>query len=346
MKLLEMTGSATSRVIDAEPPQPGPGEVLIQTARSAICGSELKTYRGPGLAGGNSGHEAVGTVIELGEGVTNLQIGQRVGVSAVVGCGDCDECERGRYTWCKSAASRSQMHAEQFAIHARCCSPLPDDLPWDEATLLTGDGLGVPWHTAKKIDRADINTIVVMGLGPIGLGNVLLQAHLGRHVIGVDIIDYRVDFAKKLGADVSIKADETLIEQILDMTGGDGADVVIDCAGKRASVANSFLAVRRGGIVVFNGESMEEMLAPSRDFNRREIWAVGCWYYFMSEAPEMFDLWRDGLDVARLITHRFPLHDAPQAFQLFDSGQTGKVLLRPHERCQMTPHCHLVRFSV
>lgn len=329
MKLLEMTGGATSRVIEAEPPRPGPGDVLIETARSAICGSEMKTYRGAGMSGGNTGHEAVGTIVELGDGVASLQIGGRVGVSAVVGCGDCDECERGRYTWCKQAGSRSRMHAEQFVVAARCCSPLPDDLPWDEATLLTGDGMGVPWHTAKKIDRANVETIVVMGLGPIGLGNVLLQAHLGRRVIGVDIIDYRVDFAKKLGADVSLKADETLVEQIMALTGGEGADVVIDCAGKRASVANSFLAVRRGGIVVFNGESMEEMLAPSRDFNRREIWAVGCWYYFMREVSEMFQLWRQGLDVARMISHRFPLDDAPEAFALFDQGQTGKVLLRP-----------------
>ena len=329
MKLLEMTGSATSRLIDADPPKPAPGEVIIETARSAICGSEMKTYRGTGMTGGNSGHEAVGTVLELGEGVTSPQIGQRVGVSAVVGCGDCSECDRGQFTWCKSARSRSRMHAEQFAIHARACSPLPDDLPWDEATLLTGDGMGVPWHTAKKIDRADVETIVVIGLGPIGLGNVLMQAHVGRRVIGVDIIDYRVRFARQLGADVSIHADETLIEQIMDLTKGGGADVVIDCAGKRASVANSFLSVRRGGIVVFNGESMEELLAPSRDFNRREIWAVGCWYYFMSEVPEMFALWRDGLDVASMITHQFPLHDAPAAFELFNRGQTGKVLLRP-----------------
>ncbi len=329
MKLLELTGKAASRLIEADPPQPGAGEVLIQTARSAICGSEMKTYRGPGLAGGNGGHEAVGTVIELGHGVTDLAIGDRVGVSAVVGCGNCAECAAGRYTWCKSARSRSRMHAEQFAIHARCCSPLPDDLPWDEAALLTGDGMGVPWHTAKKIDRADIQTIVVMGLGPIGLGNVLMQAHLGRRVIGVDIIDYRVHFAMQLGADVSIKADETLIERIMDLTDGEGADVVIDCAGQRQSVANSFLAARRGGIVVFNGESMEELLAPSRDFNRREIWAVGCWYYFMSEVPEMFDLWRNGLDVARMISHRFPLDDAPAAFELFDRGHTAKVLLHP-----------------
>ena len=329
MKILEFTGKAASRIIEADAPTPKPGEVILQTARSAICGSEMKAYRGPGIAGGNGGHEAVGTVVALGADVSSPSLGQRVGVSAVVGCGDCAECQRGRYTWCKSAKSRSQMHAEQFAIHARACSPLPDDLPWDEAALLTGDGMGVPWHTAKKIDRADVNTIVVMGLGPIGLGNVLLQSWLGRRVISVDIVDYRVKLAKQLGADVTMHADNSLIDRIMDLTDGDGADVVIDCAGQRASVANSFLAVRRGGTIVFNGESMDEMLAPSRDFNRREIWAVGCWYYFMSEVPEMFDLWRQGLDVTRMISHRFPLADAPEAFERFDKGQTGKVLLHP-----------------
>ena len=246
MKLLEMTGDATSRVIDAQSPQPGPGEVLIETARSAVCGSEMKTYRGKGMAGANTGHEAVGTVVELGAGVTGLKPGQRVGVSAVVGCGACPECEAGRYTWCRSAKSRSNMHAEQFVMPARACSLLPADLPWDAAALLTGDGMGVPWHTAKKIDRADIETVVVMGCGPIGLGNILLQAHLGRRVIGVDIVDYRVDLASSLGAAVSIKADATLVDRIMDLTDGAGADVVIDCAGQRASVANSFLAARPG----------------------------------------------------------------------------------------------------
>ena len=232
MKILELTGDATSRVIETEPPSPKRGEVVIQTARSAICGSEMKTYRGAGIVGGNSGHEAVGTVIALGDGVTSLSLGQRVGVSAMAGCGDCRECEKGHYTWCQSHRFYGLMHAERFIIPARACSLIPADMSWEEAALLTGDGMDVPWHTAKKIDRADIQTILVMGLGPIGLGNVLLQSHLGRRVIGVDIIDYRVDFAKRLGADVSLKAHDSLIDQIMDLTDGTGVDVAIDCAGK------------------------------------------------------------------------------------------------------------------
>ena len=270
-------------------------------------------------------------MLAVGADVRHIQPGQRVGVSAVAGCGACDECARGRFTWCAGKKTYSQMHAEQFVISAVACHPLPDDLPWREAALLTGDGLGVPWHTAKKIDRADIaiETVLVMGCGPIGLGNILLQAHLGRRVIGVDMVDYRLKLARRLGADTALMADDRLIERILDLTAGEGADVVIDCAGQRASVANSFLAARKGGIVVFNGESNEEMLAPSRDFIRRELWAVGCWYYHFGEIEEMFALWRGGLDVARLITHEFALADAPAAFTLFDKGQTGKALLRP-----------------
>ena len=329
MKILELTGNAASRIIEAEAPRPQPHEVLIETARSAICGSELKSYRGAGIPGSNSGHEAVGTVLELGEGVTSLAPGQRVGVSAVAGCGDCAECDLGRFTWCKAHKSYGRMHAERFVISSVSCHPLPDDLRWEEAALLTGDGMGVPYHTSKKIDHADMQTVAVIGCGPIGLGNVLLQSYLGRRVIAVDIVDYRLRVAAQLGADVTIKSDDTLIEQFMDLTDGVGVDVAIDCAGQRVSVANSFLAVRIGGTVVFNGESNEEMLAPSRDFNRRELWAVGCWYYFFHEIDEMIALWRKGLDVARLITHQFPLDDAPAAFELFNKGQTGKVLLRP-----------------
>ena len=327
MKIVEFAGSGSIRFIDARPPAPAPGQALIQRAASAICGSEMKAFRGPGIQGGNGGHEAVGTVVALGDGVDNLQIGQRVGVSAVTGCGDCGECALGRFTWCAHTKSFSQMHADQFVIPASACHILPDDVPWKEATLITGDGLGVPYHTSRQIDRADIQTIAVIGLGPVGLGNVLLQAHLGRRVIGVDLVDYRLDFARQLGADTTLKAGDDLIERIRDLTDGQGVDVAIDCAGTRQSVASSFLAARKGGTVVFNGESNDEMLAPSRDFIRREMRALGVWYYFFGDFQAMLSLYRGGLDVGKMISHEIPLAQAATAYDLFNRGQTGKVLL-------------------
>ena len=124
MKILEMSGKSTARVIEADAPAPKPGEVLISTAASAICGSEMHVYHGAGIQGNNGGHEAVGTVVDLGRDVTNLALGQRVGVSVVAGCGDCAECERGRYTWCKAHTIYGQMHAEQV-YHRRQCLPHP-----------------------------------------------------------------------------------------------------------------------------------------------------------------------------------------------------------------------------
>ena len=329
MKTLEMMGDAKLRVLELEAPRPQAGQVIVQTAASAICGSEMHRYHGDGVAGGNGGHEAVGRVAALGEGVSSLKVGQRVGVSAVVGCGDCRECQAGRYTWCDNNKTYSQMHAEQFVIPAHACNILPDDLPWEDAALLTGDGLGVPYHTYKRTKDPDIETIAVIGLGPIGLGNVMLQSHIGRRVIGVDIVDYRLNLAKQLGADVVIKSDETLIERIRDLTDGIGADVAIMCAGRAEAVADAFLAARKGGTVVFNGELNQEVLAPSRDFIRRDITAIGCWYYHFHDFQDMLALYRNGLDIGKLITHQFPLSEADTAFNLFDRGLTGKVLLRP-----------------
>ena len=329
MRKLEMLGQSKLRIYEAEAPRPGPGEVLIETALSAICGSEMHSYYGHGSPGSNTGHEAVGRVIGIGAGVESLSMGQRVGVSAVVGCGDCHECAQGRYTWCGRTRAVTNMHAEQFVIAAHACHKLPDDLPWRAGVLLTGDGMGVPYHTYLKIRSSRIETIAVIGLGPVGLGNVLLQAYIGRRVIGVDLVDYRLQLARRLGADVVIKADGDLIPRIHELTAGEGVDVVIMCAGAAEAVADAFLAVRRGGTVVFNGELSQEVLSPSRDFNRREIWAVGCWYYFFHEFHDMLSLYRAGLDFTRIITHEFALSDAAEAFDHFSRGQTGKALLQP-----------------
>ena len=329
MKTLEMTGNSTLRLLDVEPPQPQAGHVIIQTAASAICGSEMYRYRGDGVAGGNSGHEAVGTVAALGDGVSNLKNGQRVGVCAVAGCGDCSHCHAGRFTWCDYNTIYGQMHAQQFAIPALACNTLPDDLPWEDAALLTGDGMGVPYHTYKRTQDPAIQTVAVIGLGPIGLGNVMLQSHIGRRVIGVDIVDYRLNLARQLGADVILKSNQTLIERVRHLTDGNGVDLAIMCAGRAEAVADAFLAARKGGTVVFNGELNQEVLAPSRDFNRRDITAIGCWYYHFHDFQPMLALYRNGLKIGKLITHQFPLSQADTAFDLFSRGLTGKVLLRP-----------------
>ena len=333
MRTLHVDGNSTVSITEVPDPVPGPGEVVVETAATALCGSELSTYRGPGKEIGNSGHEAAGIVAELGPGVEELKVGQRVGVSAVAGCGSCEQCARGEYTWCRNWQGYGSMHAESFVAAARACHVLPDDVPWGAGVLISGDGLGVPYHTSTKIRDASIETVAVFGAGPIGLGNVLLQSYLGRQVIAVDILPARLELARKLGAIHALDArDGDPVEQIQNLTGGAGADVCIEAAGRPETAKQCFAAVRTAGTVVFNGEQSAIELSPSEDFIRRDITAVGSWYYHFAEFKEMLELYRQGLPVADLITHRFPFADADTAFQKFAAGETGKALLLYEEK--------------
>lgn len=220
------------------------------------------------------------------------------------------------------------MHAERFLAAANACHPLPADVAWEAGVLLTGDGLGVPYHTSTKIASPGIQTVAIFGVGPIGLGNVLMQAHLGRCVIAVDVSATRLAIAKNLGASDIVNAKEVdSVAQVRDLTAGAGADACIEAAGRPETALACFAAVRTAGTVVFNGEQGALPISPSGQFIRRDITAVGAWLYHFSEFGPMLDLYRNGLRVLDLISHRYPIADAEAAFEKFASGQSAKVLL-------------------
>lgn len=332
MQMLQLVGGGKINLIETATPTPGPGQVLIKTAVSALCGSELHGYRGAGRATGNSGHEAAGTVIALGAGVTTLQIGQRVGLCAVVGCGHCAHCAQGRYTWCSSYRVYTDMHAEQLVIPAHGCHPLPDEVGWAAGVLLSGDGLGVPYHTGTRLTDPGIETIAIFGVGPIGLGHTLVQSFYGRQVIAVDLSATRLAYAADLGAAQLVDAAAgDPVAQIRELTAGRGADVCIEAAGRPETLKQCFAAVRTNGTVVMNGEQGAVDLSPSQDFIRRDITAFGAWFYHYGEFPAMLALYRQGLAVEKLVTHTFPLAAGDQAFREFAAGRTGKVLLKMGE---------------
>lgn len=327
MKIVNQIGQ--SRIVLEERPKPQlkPGEVLIKTVVSAICGSEMSGYRKSGYPTGNMGHEAAGLVAELGPGVSTLSVGQRVGASAIAGCGRCEYCAAGQYTWCDSYTFHDNMHAEYFAIPALACHALPDDVPWGVGVLITGDGLGVPYHSSTKM-RDDVETVAIFGLGPVGLGNTMFQNHLGRTVIGIDRSPERLELARQLGAAHTITVEDGIDvpARVRELTGGRGADVCIEAAGVPTTAKQCFQAVRKAGHVIFNGEQSSVELSPSEDFIRRDISATGSWFYHFSEYTPMLELYRGGLPVESLITHRFPIDEAAAAFRAME-GKSGKVLL-------------------
>ena len=328
MKIVHQQGGSKIAIVDVPQPRPGRGEVVVKTVVSALCGSEMGIYRKDGLAYGNVGHEAVGVVAELGEGVDGVACGDRVGVSAIAGCGTCEECRNGRYTWCRDRTFTGNMHAEYILTPAMACQKLPDDVSWEVGALIAADGIGVPYHTSRKLRHLEAKTIAVVGLGPIGLGTVLLHTYLERTVLGVDRSPERLALAKKLGATV-LAADEgvDVPAWLKSQTGGKGPDVCLEAAGIPATVRTCFDSVRTGGTVVFNGEQPAVPLSPSDDFIRRDITAVGSWYYHFCEFPEMLNLYRKGLAVESIITHRFPLSEAAEAFRIMAEGKSGKVFL-------------------
>jgi propanol-preferring alcohol dehydrogenase len=281
-----------------------------------------------GALAGNMGHEAVGRVAALGEGVAGLFVGQRVGASAIAGCGHCAYCVDLQYTWCPDHKFYGSMHAERFLASARACYPLPDDVSWEAGVLLTGDGLGVPYHTSRKLLAPDIETVAVFGVGPIGLGNVLMQSHLGRRVIAVDLAAERLEMARRLGAAEVIDGGAgDAADQVRALTGGAGADACIEAAGRPETALACFAAVRTAGTVLFNGEQGEVPLSPSAHFIRRDVTAVGSWFYHLCEIDPMVELYREGLPILDLITHRFPYTQADTAYSLFASKQTAKAIL-------------------
>ncbi|MBN2449961.1 MAG: zinc-binding dehydrogenase [Lentisphaeria bacterium] len=330
MQTLKVDGNAVVRVVEAPEPTPGPGQVVVRTLLSALCGSELKAYRGAGMAQGNGGHEAVGVVHAVGEGVTRVAQGDRVGVSAICGCGrpDCPECQLGQSTWCPRKKFLGSMHAEFFVTMETGCLRIPAGMPDEVAVLVSGDGLGVPYHTSLKLNDPGIATLAVFGLGPIGLGNVLLQSHLGRRVLAVDPIASRREYATRLGAAAVIDpAGDDAVAQIRALTDGKGVDVAIEAAGIPATAKACFRSVRTAGTVVFNGEQGPLELSPSEDFIRRDVHAVGSWFFQVGEFDAMVDLYRGGLRVQDLVSKVSPFAEAPEAFRCFAGGQPGKVLL-------------------
>jgi len=328
MRIIRMDGNSLVKVVEQPDPVPGPGEVVIETALSALCGSELHGYRGEGSPEGNSGHEAVGTIVDIGEGVTALKTGQRVGASAIAGCGNCSYCSKGQFTWCPDYRFYGSMHAERFLASASACYPLPDDVSWEAGVLITGDGLGVPYHTSAKIASPEIETVAVFGVGPVGLGNVLMQAHLGRRVIALDRVEDRLKAASQLGAAEVVNAGEgDPVARVRALCGGSGADACIEAAGRPETALACFNAVRTAGTVVFNGEQGALPLSPSDQFIRRDITAVGAWFYHFCEIDPMLELYRGGLQVTDLISHHFPFTEAAAGFELFASGRSSKVLL-------------------
>ena len=225
-------------------PQPRPGEILVRVAGCGVCHTDLgyvdhavPTGKKPPLI---LGHEASGTVAGLGEGVTNFKEGDRVVLPAVYGCGQCRLCRTGRENICENmvfiGSNADGAYAEYVAYPAHAAAHLPAELPLVESAIIA-DATTTPFHAVVNRGRVKPgDAVVVIGCGGVGLNCVQIAAALGARVIAIDIVEAKLEWARKLGAVAAInsRTAERLDKDIRKLTPG-GADVAFECIGLPAA---------------------------------------------------------------------------------------------------------------
>jgi threonine dehydrogenase-like Zn-dependent dehydrogenase len=328
-----------------DPVLPGPEGIIVTVERTAICGSDLHLFHdAPTGSGIHLGHEAIGTVAEAGPHVRNVAPGDRVLVSGVIGCGTCGPCLAGQPNIClndKAAAFGTMPdlpggQAEAMAVPFADLFALriPENVADEEAVLLT-DILPTGYLGALRASIRPGATVAVIGLGPVGVMALQCAALFGpARILAVDQVPERLARAERLGAEPIDASSVPGAAQVMEATGGRGADSVIEAVGADATVLDAVSCARSGGTVSIVGVNLSLALPfPMglvflKSLTVRTIFAPvpGTW-------PSLVPLVQTGrLQLADTFTHRMPLTQVAEAYDLFDSRRDGvlKVLLLPN----------------
>ena len=360
-------------------PSPGPGCLLIRMEVSGICGTDKHTYQGfTGQYGGGGtprqipfpiiqGHENVGTVAAIGgaghatdfEGL-GLNLGDRVIVGPNVSCGNCYYCRHDFPYYCcentvdygNNISAKDPPHLfggwsqYLYVVPGSFLVKVPDDLPSEIAVLTEIMAVTVGLDRAKQVSafpnesfRFD-DTVVVLGAGPLGMCFVMKARMLGAGtIVAVDLSEYRLDFARKLGADRGIHASRSgaaeRLAEIRELTNGRGADVVVECAGVPEAVLEGLEMLRLGGMLVEAGnfsDMGEIRISPHRHLCAKNVRILGVGGEEPAAyGPSMRQMARymKHYPLQEFVTHRFGLHDVEQAMRKAMAADSMKVLIDP-----------------
>jgi (R,R)-butanediol dehydrogenase / meso-butanediol dehydrogenase / diacetyl reductase len=337
MKGVVYLGESEVEVRDFPDPEPGSDQVVIEMKVGGLCGSDLHKYHNTrswaaDREGMISGHEPTGIVAEVGAGVKNVSVGDRVCVYHRTGCGYCVECVSGTPAHCPTggAFGRTQdgSHADYMLTDARFCLPLPDSVSFAVGTQLACTA-GTAFAGASKISAHAGDTYVVFGLGPVGMTALLVGQGMGYDTIGVDVQPYRVALAERIGNGRAINAaDHDPVEVIRDLTNGKGAAGVVECSGNLQARRQAAQVAGRKGTVVYVGAGQSELTINIGDLISKDITIRGNSVYPVGAYYDAVDfLQRNAVPLDDIVTHRYRIDQAVEAFQTFDAGETGKVVL-------------------
>ena len=324
-------------------PAPGPGEVVLEIKASGMCGSDLKFYRaagneaaalGLGGTGGPviAGHEPCGVIAAVGPGVTmtEARVGQRVMNHHYKGCGQCKHCRQGWSQLCPKGivvfgVTGDGAHARYMRVPARTNVPLPEELSFEEGAAVSC-GTGTAYGALKRLDVSGRDTLAVFGQGPVGLSATMLGAAMGARVIAVDIGPERLALAKEFGAESVINSKDTdPVAAIKQLTRGEGAETAMDCTGIPEARLAAVHSAATWGRVAFVGEGNTTTFDISADLIRKQLTLVASWTFSALGQWECARFIAERrIPLTRLLTHRFKLEQADEAYRLFDTQTTGK----------------------
>lgn len=314
-------------------PEPGPGQLLLQIHANALCGSERpQFFDGTPVI---PGHEATGTVVAAGT-ATSTPLDAKGVVFLMDFCGKCRSCRLGYTNQCLQKRgdmgfNRDGGYGQYELIHENIFFPVPEEFAADEATLLL-DIMGTGGHAIErcKLMRPDIESLLILGAGPIGLG-VLAMAKiiLGKdvRVLLSDVVSYRLKLAEQLGG-LPIDVSKATLSSGVKAHGFERVDMAVDTSGKQVARQDGLNALAQRGslICVGHGEGLTLKISPDIIAPERSI--VGSEYFRYDELPaNLLRLREHRSYLNQIITHRFGVDEIQKAFDLFFTGETGKVII-------------------
>ena len=338
MDALVKTGPHKGLTLQKMPvPEPGLGEVRIKIHKTAICGTDVHIYNWDAWSQANVkppyivGHEYVGEIDALGEGVTAYHVGQIVSGEGHIVCGHCRNCRAGNGQFCKNTlgvgVNRDGAFAEYIVIPASNVIPISPGI--DEEVVSFFDALGNATHTALMFDVIG-EDVLITGAGPIGMMAVAICKKNGaRSVVVTDVNDYRLEMCKKMGADRTVNVSREKLEDIFtERHMVEGFDVGLEMSGSPAALTTMLQNMRNGGKIDMLGIQPPGTVIDWNQVIFKSLTIQGIYGRKMYETwYKMMAMVEGGLDVSPIITHRLHYTAFEEGFAAMNSGKAGKVIL-------------------
>ncbi|HWI13659.1 MAG TPA: alcohol dehydrogenase catalytic domain-containing protein [Burkholderiales bacterium] len=321
-------------LVERPVPAAAPGEVVVRTAATAVCHTDLAIYTGehPGVKYPVvMGHESTGVVEALGVGVDGLKAGDPVIINPIISCGHCDMCERGAHNLCRNAGLFGRevegSMSEYVSLPARYVYRLPPHLPLADATLI--ETLATVRHAQERAGLKAGESVVVLGQGTTGLLHTRLAVLAGANpVIAVSRTKWKLDMATRMGAHHALDvAAEKAVQEVLRLTGVSGADLVIDTAGGSAPLMAALDMLRPGGRIAPYAVSHECCTSfTTFPLYYKEVSIIGSRALTNADMAPSIELVASGkIDVAGFVSGTYPLTRAAEAFEEYERNP-GRVL--------------------